>query len=326
MAKKKKSKPTARQRVLGKRAASYQAKLKVLRSLMGGFDAAKFTTLQQSKPKTSRGQKARRASMQKVAKTFQRIRPFVHRTYKLVKVKKRAHLDVLCKHVGLTKFKKLRAVPLPTVAKKVSVRFDKQGHPIIREDGVGQKLFLFPHIPRARFLRSPDGSRRWIDAQADASAMLAEMLPRMPEGYYVLMSRHHFLIPTGTDRENLEWQTNKLYSDYEGSPEFLGTFYGYRYMTDSYEQWLHMKKVMQSERARRKDLRRRKLAARALKEILVMDRQLKAGQPLTRGQTTRREKLKTMGEAPWQTEKREASERAKRRGKLSKRARATGRR
>lgn len=326
MAKSKRSKPTPRVRVLSKRAANYQLKLKTLRKILGGFDAKKFDALQSKKPASAKGRAARRRDMQKVAKTFQRLRPYVHRNYKLVAPGKRADFDTLRRHVGLTKFKKLRAIPYPTAAKKLSVRFDKQGRPLIREDGLSQKLFLFPHVPRARFVRDANGKRRWIDAQADAKAMLADMLPKMPEGYYVLMSRHHFLIPTGTDRDNLEWQTNKLYSDYEASPEFLSTFYGYRYMTDSYEQWLHLKNAMLSERTRRKEKRRVALAARALKEIIAMDKQLKSGAPLTRGQTTRREKLRTMGEAPWQTEKREAAERKMRNRKLSKRARATGRR
>jgi hypothetical protein len=326
VAKKKKRPPASpRQKVLGKRAAAYQLKLKTLRSILGGFDAKKFSTLQQSKPKTARGQAARRRDMQKVAKTFQRLRPFVHRAHKLVKPGKRVHFDTLKRHVGITNFKKLRAIPYPTHAKKISVRFDKGGRPLVRLDGVGEKMFLFPHVPRARFVKQPDGSR-WIDAQADAQSMLAEMLPHMPEGVYVLMSRHHFLIPTATDRENLEWQTNKLYTDYEASPEFLSTFYGYRYMTDSYESWLHQKAVMVSERSRRKERRRVALVARALKEIIAMDKQLKSGAPLTRGQKTRRAKLRVMGEAPWQREKREAQMRKERNRKLSKRARATGRR
>ena len=58
---------------------------------------------------------------------------------------------------------------------------------------------------------------------------------------------------------------------------------------------------MSSERGRIRGVRKRQRSAKALKEIIAMDKQLKAGVPLTRGQTTRR-------------------------AKLSKRARATGRR
>lgn len=323
MAKRKKTSP--RQKVLGKRAANYQLKLKTLRAILGGFDAQKFNTLQSKKPQTAKGRAARRRDMQKVAKTFERLRPFVHRGYKLVRPGKRVHFDSLRRHVGITRFKKLRAIPLPTVAKKVTVRFDKHGRPLIREDGVGQKIFIFPHVPRARFV-GRGRQRRWIDAQADAQAMLKDMLPAMPEGIYVLMSRHHLLIPTSADRDQLEYKVSRLYAMYEASPEFLGTFYGFRYMTDSVEQWRHMRDVLLSERSRRKDRRQRALAARALKEILVMDRQLKSGEPLARGQTTRRAKLRTMGEAPWQREAREAAMRKARKGKLPKRARATGRR
>jgi len=326
LAKKKKARPSARTKLLGKRAANYQYKLKVLCTILGGFDARKFETAQKSQPKTIKGRQARRAALQKVARTFARVRPFVHRGYKLVRPASKRNFDTLRRHVGITKFKKLRAIPLPTIAKKVSVRFDKHGYPIIREDGVGQKVFLFPHVPRSRYVKGTYGAGQFVDAEKDALHMLSQMLPRMPDGYYMFMSRHQFLIPFSADRDKLAEEVRRLYFKYEGSPEFLGTFYGFKWLTDSEEQFAEMKKEMRSERERRKGRRRRLLAARALKEIIAMDRQLKSGQPLTRGQTTRREKLKTMGEAPWQTEKREASERAKRRGKLSKRARATGRR
>lgn len=326
MAKRKKPPTTPRAKTLGKRAAAYQLKLKTLRAILGGFDAKKFNTLQASKPKTTRAQKARRASMQKVSRTFERLRPFVHRSYKLVRASNKQHFDTLRRHVGVTKFKKLRAIPFPTTAKKLSVRFDVHGRPLIREDGLGQKVFLFPHIPRSRFVKGLYGAGRFVDAEEDAIYMLRQMLPQMREGYYIFMSRHHFLIPFSASRDKLEEETRRFYGKYEGSPEFLATFFGFKFMTDSEERWFAMKAEMTSERKRRAGRRQRALAARALKEIIAMDKQLKGGTPLTRGQTTRRAKLRTMGEAPWQKEKREAEERKTRTRKLSKRARATGRR
>lgn len=284
-------KPSRRARALGKHAERYAHELKTVRRVFKDFDAKKFDAAQVAVGRSPKARKEAAKIRAKVRRRFNAIRPYVNRGVKFLAPKKREHFDRLREAVGVKKFSNMRAIPMPTQAKRVRVRFDRKGRPIISEDGVRNTYFLFPRVPRARQLPGPLGTRRFLDAQDDAVEMLRAMLPTMPPGYYVFLTRHNFLIPQSGDRDRLESMVRELYSSYGNSPEFLKLFVGFRYITDSEEEWFRIKQEMSSERARLKGVRRRQRVGRRLKEIIAMDKQLKSGKPLSRGQISRRARL-----------------------------------
>ena len=305
MASKNKRVQLKRARAINKRGAAYTYKLATLRKFVGGFDAKKFDALKFSKPRTDAGKKAKRAALSKVSRTFSRFKRFVDTPHKVVRPKNKKQLEALRQFVGVGNFKNLRAVPFATTAKKLRVRFDKHNRPVVSEDGVRNTLYLFPHIPRFHKTKVTEvpGVYKYLDAQDDAIEMTRAMLPEMRDGYYIFLTRHNFLISHIVARDRLEDEVRALYSAYAADPEFLKLFSGFRYLTDSEETYMEVKRELTEARFHRKQVKKRARLAKAYKEIVEMDRQLKSGQPLTRGQTTRREKL----------------------AKLSKRARATGR-
>lgn len=265
---------------------SYTYRLSVVRQITGAFDAKKFDTLKFSRPKTAKAKAAKRKALNNFNRTYHRLRRYVVQPHKVVKPKNKKALDSLRKHLNIPKFAKMRGVPVLSNAKRVTVRFDKKFRPLIREDGVGQKLFLFPHKPRSHTVK-----KKFIDAEADAQRMLARMLPDMPDGFYVLMTRHQFLIPESGDRGSLKNILSHVYNSYDGNPEFLKSIVGFKFLTDSVDAWQQFVNEGRSQREFERGKRRRQRLMKAVKEIVAMDKQLKKGIPLTRGQVTRRAKL-----------------------------------
>lgn len=277
------------------RAGTYAYKLSVLRKVVAGFDAKKYDALRLSKPRTDKGRAQRRRDLDKVAAAFRRVKPYVTRPHKFVAPKNKKHFETLRDYSRVPRFRKMRAIPYPSSAKKVSIRFDKKGRPTVKEDGTTTKFFLFPRTPRGRVIVEADGSKRFIDAQQDAVEMLKAMLPEMPEGFYALMTKHQFLISDVGDRDSLVADLQDFHNAYSDAPEFTGMLVGFKYLTDSIDQWMQWKKEMHSKREAEKGARKRQRLAKALKEIIAMDKQLKSGKPLSRGQITRRAKITRRG-------------------------------
>lgn len=265
---------------------SYTYRLSVVRQITSAFDAKKYDTLKFSRPKTAKAKAAKRRALNNFNRTYHRLRRYITQPHKVVKPRNKKQLESLRRHLNIPKFAKMRGVPVLSNAKRVTVRFDKKFRPLIREDGVGQKLFLFPHRPR-----SHKRGRKFIDAEADAQSMLAKMLPDMPDGFYVLMTRHQFLIPESGDRGSLQSILSHVYNSYDGNPEFLKSIVGFKFLTNSVDAWQRWRDEGMSQRAFEKGKRKRQRIMRALKEIIVMDKQLKSGKPLSRGQITRRAKI-----------------------------------
>jgi len=265
---------------------SYTYRLSVVRQVTAAFDAKKFDTLKFAKPRTAKQKAARRRKLNNFNRTYHRLRLYLEKPHKIVKVKNKKQLDSLRSHLRIPKFKKMRGVPVLSSAKRVTVRFDKKLRPLIREDGIGQKLFLFPHMPR-----SHKRGKKFIDAEADAQRMLDAMLPDMPEGFYALATRHSFLISDVGDRESLKRDLAEFYNSYGRAPEFLKEIVGFKFLTNSIDAWQQWKDELKSQRAAVKGARKRQRLARALKEIIAMDKQLKSGKPLSRGQVSRRAKI-----------------------------------
>lgn len=285
----KRQKPTKRAARVGKRASSYSYKLKALRQIVSGFDSKEFDKAYAAKPRTKAGKAKRAKTLAKVRSHFDRVRPFVHRSHKVVRVKNKAHLEELRKHVGITKLKGLRAVPVPTAKpNKTRVKFDKAGRVSITVGAREEKLFRFPHMPR-----SAD----------DAIAMLEGMLPEMPFGFYVLATRHHFLLHGIIERDALVGELRAFFHQYRQSPEFLKLLYGVKWLARSQKAAQERRKLERTERGRHKLERKRVASEKAARQIAAMDKAFKrlGSMEFVRGPKRRRPPL-------------------------SKRARATGRR
>lgn len=280
---KKKASPAAKR--LGKRAAKYSEKLKTLRKFTSEFDAKKFDRVYKSAPRTEKSRRERKAILQKVSRTFSRVRPFAHRPHKLVRPTSKENFESLREFVGLPKFKKLKAIPVPTDrGGKLKVTFDKKHRVKLREGNAQWKVFLFPHKPRNHY----KGGKLVTTAVEDIEEMTAALVKTMPPGMYVLMSRHHFLVPTVTDREGLLATVRGFMNQYKGSPEFLKLLYGFKWISGSYERAQEFQTYMKTERGRMKLERRRVSLEKKARVIAEMDRAFKRGKISRRAKITGR--------------------------------------
>jgi hypothetical protein len=257
MANKKKSKAAR----VGKRASAYSYKLATLRKIVSGFDAKSLDAIYTAKPRTKAGKAKRAKALAKVRAHFATIRPFVHRSHKVVRVKNKAHLEELRKHVGITKVKNLRAIPVPSAKPKATrVKFDKKGRVSVTIGKREEKIFRFPHMPK-----SAD----------DAIAMLEAMLPDLPYGFYVLATRHHFLLHGVIERDQLLGELRAFFHAYRQSPEFLRLLYGVKWLARSAEAASARRKLERTERGRVKLERKRIASEKAARQIAAMDKAFK---------------------------------------------------
>lgn len=283
----KRRKPSPRAKRVGKRASNYSYRLTQLRKIVAGFDSKEFDKAYTAKPRTKAGKARRSAQLAKVRAHFSRIRPYVHRVHKVVRVRNKAHLEELRKHVGLTKIKGLRAVPVPTASpKKTRVKFDRKGRVSVVVGKREEKIFRFPHLPKS---------------SDDAIAMVEAMLPELPAGFYVLATRHHFLLHGIIERDALPGELRAFFYQYRQSPEFLKLLYGVKWLARSQHAAMERRKLERTERGRAKLERKRVASERAARQIAAMDKA-----------------FKRLGSMEFV--------RGARRPRISKRARATGRR
>lgn len=285
---------------LGERASAYARKLKILREVSDRFDAKKLDNLYRSKPRTANGKRARATALKRVAATFQKVKPFVHRMHKVLKPRAGKHatrnLEELRKYAGFVKIRGLRGVPLETYTpKNTRVKFDRAGRVTVSVGKGAHKLFRFPHMPR-----SGD------EVIAFVEQMLKEKI--LPTGIYVLASRHAFLIGGGSimaDRDALLSQVRDFVHQYEmQNPEFIKLLFGVKWVAGSGERAFERRKMMATERGRQKQLRLDLKNERAAREIRDMHRKFTGERlPVTQMEKNRKAKMK-----------------------LSERARKTGRR
>lgn len=285
---------------LGERASVYARKLKILREVSDRFDAKKLDALYVSKPRTAKGKAARAAALKRVASTFQKIKPFVHRSRKVLKPRAGKHaarnLEELRKYAGFVKIKGLRGVPLETYTpKNTRVKFDSAGRPTISVGKGAHKFFRFPHMPR-----SGDEVIAFVKQMLDEKTL--------PAGIYILASRHAFLIGGGSimaERDALLSQVSEFVHQYEAqNPEFIKLLFGLKWVAGSGDRAFARMENMRSERGRQKQLRHDLKAERAAREIRDMHRKFTGERlPVTQMEKNRKAKIR-----------------------LSERARKTGRR
>jgi hypothetical protein len=265
--------PTKRARAVGKRASVFLTRLAALRKFTSEFDSSRFEKSFTAKPKSAKGKAAKKRDLEKVRRTFARLRPFIHRPHKVVSPRSSRNRDSLREYVGMARLKGLRAIPVPTDRKdKLRVSFDRKGRVKLRDGVAKHKVFLFPHKPRMiRRGRKVVGTL--VD---DILAMTQEMLKTMPRGQYVLHTAHHYLMPTMEDRDELPGMIRRFANQYK-DPEFLKMLRGFKWISGSYEKAQQIQEFMKTERGKLKWERKRTKAENAARVIAAMDRQIKSG-------------------------------------------------
>jgi len=312
--------------VTGKRVGAYASRLKQLRALTDRFDAQKFDKALASRPRTAAGKAARAKALRSVTSTYKRVRLYLAVPHKIVQVRPgknaRRNLEELRKYSGFAKIKGLRGVPVETYhPKKLRVTFDKQNRPTIAHKGGGShKFFRFPHMPR-------NGD----DLIGFVEQMLNDKI--LPQGYYVLASRHRFLIGGGsimTDRDSLLNEVRRFVEQYGTTPYVVKMIYGVKWITRSDQKMLQFQREAIDERKKYKRHRQEAKDARAARAIAAMDKYFKGTQ---HERVTGAPSAHARGE-PWKEkvplEEMQHTVKLSRardsRKKLSERARKTGRR
>jgi hypothetical protein len=259
--------------IKGEHRASYLYKLAKVREIVDRFDAKKYDKILNSRPRSERGKRERKAILQKVSRAFTQIKPFVHRTHKVIRPKTRAQLEELRKVVGVNRFKGLRGIPVPGLRpEKIRVKFDRKGRATIREGLISSKLFRFRRMPR-------DGN--------DAIELLEDMMKDLPQGLYLFATRHAFLIHKHYDRDQLLQGMREFVYAYQASPDFLKLLYGVKWITGSDKRMNKVKKEIRTERGRQRLERDRIKQERAAREIAAVHKKL-TGQSLKLPKLTKR--------------------------------------
>lgn len=247
----------------GSRSVDYQSKLKVLRQLSSEFDAKRFAAAFDTKPRTDKGKRERAAMLKKVSSTFKRVKPFVHRVHKVVSPRSARNLEELRKYAGFPPIKGLKAIPVATSKPATAkVTFDRKGRVSVTSAGRTEKLFRFPHMPH-------DGE--------DAIEMVEKMVKKLPAGFYIIATRHHFLLGGAAgiyERERLAEGFRKFVYEYRASPEFLKLVYGLKWLAGTGETAQKRRHEMRTERGREKLERQRIREERAAREIAAMHKRL----------------------------------------------------
>lgn len=264
-----------------RKAAAFRSKVATLRKLVSGFDSAAWSKLYAAKPRTAKTKKKRAAALAKVSRTYAKLKPFLQRSHKIIKVRSKKKLAAIAEYANVPKVKGLRAVPVATAfPKKLRVTVDRKGQvTLTRGKRYKEVIYKFPKRPRTQKVKG-----KFLTAGEHAIKMLEEMLPTMKPGLYVLQSRSQDLIPVTADKDSLLRELRRFVFRYESSaPDFMQYLVGFKCLAHTAET--AMKRQRELTDARTEAKRRRVLAGREA-----------------------------------------AAREARRLGKISKRARATGRR
>lgn len=108
----------------------------------------------------------------------------------------------------------------------------------------------------------------------DAIEMLEAMMSELPEGYYFMATRHHMLIHRGFDKGQLLEGMRQFVYNYQSSPEFLKLMFGVKWVSGSLRKMRRMREQMQTERGREKLERQRIKAEKIAREISAQHRRL----------------------------------------------------
>jgi hypothetical protein len=267
---------------VAKRQATFNQRLKTVRGFVAGFDSDKWAKLYNSKPRTEATKAKKRAALAKVNRVFKQLKPFVQRSYKVVRPKNAARVAALAEYANVPKVKGLRAVPVATdMPKKLKVGFNSKNQVTLSHGAHHKEVVIkFPRRPRSH----TTARGKFLTAGEDALQMTEALLPTMKAGRYVVLTRSQTLVPFSADKGQLMQLMRSFVLSYEGgAPELIRNLIGFKWLARS-----------------------NKAAQDRINAILAA--RSEAGR---RRVDQRREQL---------------AKEAKRLGKISKRARATGRR
>ncbi len=285
-----------------KRQAAFARKLAAVRDFVGGFDAKTLDGAYARKPRSENGKQQRRAALAKVARTYAKLKPFLQRSHKRVKPRNPEHVAAIADYANVPKLKNLRAVPVATeFPKKFKVSVDRKGIVTARRGKQYKEvIYKFPRKPRKYVTKGG----ALVTAGEDAIAMTQAMLPTMKPGLYVLMTRTQDLIPFTADRDSLLQTMREFVFRYgTHAAEWMQYLSGFKYLAASYE----------AARKRLKTIQTMRIEARGNRRSL--QKKWEAQVAATNEFKTRMADRKRI----------KAEQTAKKLGRITKRARATGR-
>lgn len=108
----------------------------------------------------------------------------------------------------------------------------------------------------------------------DAIEMLEAMMNELPEGYYFLATRHHMLIHRGFDKGQLLEGLRQFVFRYKASPEFLKLMFGVKWVSGSMQRMRKVREALQTERGRAKLARERVRHEKIAREIASQHKRL----------------------------------------------------
>lgn len=250
----------AKKKAAAKRLTNYRIKLKAVRQFVAGFDAKAFDDLYSRQPRTELAKKKRRAQLAKLSRTHAKLKPYLQRSYKVVRPRSARALAAVADYANVPKVKGLRAVPVATdFPKKFKVSVDRKGRvTATRGKRYKEILYKFPRGPRAH----TDKDGKFLTTGEHAIAMMQAMLPTLKPGIYVLMTRTQSLVPFTADRDSLLQTLREFVFRYEkGAADFMQMLVGVKYLAHSYGGALKRQSEIKQARS---EAARRRLDARRL--------------------------------------------------------------
>lgn len=239
----------------------YGARLKTVQRYVDGFDTKAYRDLlKKGEPRSARAKATRRKLRSKVNATWKKLQPFLARPHVRVAVRSKRAEKALRKYSAFPRIEGLKAVTVSTPApKKTRVRVDRRGRV---ELSIGkryrEKLYLFPHLP--------------IDPD-DMLDMAEEMIPRLPMGYYLIVTAHHDLLPTIAHRNQLLDELRMLVYQYRDESGFLAMVRGFKWLGHTRESAAKYQRDMSA--ARRNAFIERRNAQDAVREMVRVRRKKK---------------------------------------------------
>jgi hypothetical protein len=264
--------PRTKRPAAPRRSVDYRIRLAAVRQLVEGFDAKKWTDLYEKKPRTPATKKARARDLARLRRKYAQLKPFLQRSYKIIRPRKPEHVAAIAEYANVPKVKGLRAVPVATeFPDKFKVRVDRKGQVIAtRGKRYKEVLYKFPKRPRAHTVKA-GRAKKFVTAGEDAIAQMQALLPKLKPGIYVLMTRSQVLVPFTADRDSLLQTLREFVFRYEkNAADFMRELVGVKWLAHSAQAAMKRQKEIKAGRTeaqRRRQDAKRMMAERTAKKL-----------------------------------------------------------